>query len=185
MCFGRISAVTLGPLHCDKPEEFTDLKYAISTWHDHSHWLDGAGFRVTCPWIVMVIERCMTPGGNVNKRIGGVIKRLGGYWEVTRNGTDIQGVLSWPQRLESKAGVVAGHAVYLCGEGVTGMTGRKVPVCDGDPLSTDQDAFSVMLSEMGTKPPVDVRARPMPNTRNTTSDGRRPTVKQLSLFENQ
>ena len=180
MCFGSYSPVTLEPLRYDQGGDYTRLDYAMQTWKDHGHWFDGVGFRVSCPWTVLVIQHCVTPTGNVTKRVKDVIKRVHGYWEFTRNGTDIQGILSWPQRLQSRGGVIAGHPVFLCGEGPCGVTGRAVPGCGGDPLVTDQDALSVLLYKMATTPAVDVLARPR---RDAKSGGRRSENQQLGLFD--
>ena len=179
MYFGRYSPVTLQPLRYDQAGDYVPLHIAIQTWKDHGHWFDGVGFHVTSPWVVLVVQNCVTPTGNVTKRAKAVIKRLHGHWEFTRNGKDIQGILSWPQRLQSRSGVVAGHPVFLCGEGVCGVTGRIVPGCGGDPASSDQDAFSVMLYEMATKSAVDVLARP----RQDTKGGGGAKCEQLRLFD--
>src|ERR1035438_10481923 len=166
MNFGSYSPVTLAPLRYDRRGDYSSLEYAMQTWRDHGHWFDGVGFHVTSPWAVLVVQHCVTPTGNITRRVKDVIKRVQGYWELTRNRKDIQGILSWPQRVQSRGGVIAGHPVYLCGEGVCGVTGRMVPGCGGDPLSTDQDALSVMLYKMATTPAVDVLARPRRDTKS-------------------
>ena len=152
MYFRSYSPVTLEPLRYDQVDDYVSLDVAMQTWKDHGHWFDGVGFHVTSPWVILVVQHCVKPNGSVTRRVKDVIKRLRGYWEFTRNGKDVQAILSWPNRLQSRAGVIAGHPAFLCGEGVCGVTGHVVPGCGGDPLSTDQDAFSVMLYEMATKP---------------------------------
>jgi len=178
MNFSQYSAVTLAPVRHRGPGDFTDLDTAIEVWQDHGHWFDGCGFRVTSPWVVLVIRGCVTATGNVSSRIRDAAKHVGGFWEVTRNGKDVQAVLAWSETLESRSSVFAGYPVYLCAEGVCGVTGRAVRGCGGNPMSTNTEAFSLVLHEMATALSVGVLDRPV---NNVNRDGRRP--RQMKLFD--
>jgi hypothetical protein len=181
--FNRYSATTLAPLRYNQAGDYTSLDSAVQIWKDHEHWFDGIAFRVSCPWAVLVIQHCVTPQGHLTKKIRDVANRVRGYWELTRNGKDVQAFLLHPQPLQSRGGVVAGHPVFLCGEGVCGVTGRAIPGCGGNPLSTDQDAFSDILREMATAPKLDVLAHP--SAISTGASQGEVASRQLGLFDEQ
>jgi|SRR5665213_13074 len=161
MSFVPYSAVTLAPLRYDRPEDYIILDWAVEAFETHLHWLDGCGFRVRNVWKVLVIQNCLTPAGNVTGGVREVIRRLGGFWESTRDGKSIQGILWSPQRQDSRGGVIAGHPAYLCSEGVCGVTGNGVPGFMGDPMQTYQDVFSAVIREMATAPRVAFRQLPL------------------------
>jgi hypothetical protein len=146
--FNRYSAVTLSTLEYDRASDYACLDDAIQAWQDHRHWLDGVAFRVTNPWVVLVIQNCLTSGGNLLKRVRNIIKHVGGYWEVTKNGQDIQGIFWCPQKQASRAGFIAGHPAFLCGEGVCAVSGSGLKGLTSDPLQTDIDALGVVLGDM-------------------------------------
>lgn len=156
------SAVTLEPLRYGNDRDYTILEWAIQAWEDHEHWFDGVACRVNHPVTVLYVQDCMTPRGHVTKEVREVIRRIGGYWERTRSGPDIQGILHLQERQErqeSRGGIIAGHRVYLCSEGICKVTGDGVPGFMGDPMQTNQEAFSAIIREMTTKAAVEPAAR--------------------------
>jgi hypothetical protein len=182
MYFNRYSAVTLGPLHYEKQEDYTTLDQAAQAVEDHSHWFDGVALRVRGPWAVLVIQNCLTPAGNVTKGVRQVIKRIGGYWEVTRDGQAIQGILHLSHRQESRGGMIAGYPAFLCREGVCGVTGNGVPGLMGDPMATDQEGFAAVLHEMVTTPSSGGPGKP--NEPTTGVEGKPPRgEQQMKLFD--
>src|ERR1051326_6690383 len=121
------SPFTLSPLQ--NPSDYSDLAYALETWENHEHWFDGVAFRVTAPWLMLTIGQSVTPAGRVTRSARDIAKNLCGYWEISRNGHDLQGILWSPQGATNQAGIFAGHAVHVCGDGICSVTLQPIPGC--------------------------------------------------------
>lgn len=169
------SAVTLDALRLDHPTDFADYNYARETWQSHRHWFTGLGFRVYTPLTVIVIQDCLTPTGLLQKSIRPLVQRIGGRWEITRNGKDVQGFVMYPDKIQFRGGMFQDYRVSVCGDGLCAITCKVITGFSGDPAAVDYEAIDTLLSE--------IRRTPWPSVPAQPPSPKSPLKQQLSLFE--
>jgi hypothetical protein len=129
----RYSPKTMAELRWDQYADFTTYDDAVDAMSGHP-FLDGLGFKLTKPYLGVIIVNCIDELGHYPRwHFQEFARNVGGYWEKQSNGRDVLGILVCDTNLSFEFALYRGNIFAFIGEGVCVITGNALPGLAGDP----------------------------------------------------